>query len=408
MTATWPRTIATGSGISGLLLLLLALVLPISLPPRNVTVPARTAPTVGHAAPGAAGPGGHARAAAAAAGRTFYVAPNGRDSNRGTSPKRPWRTIGRVNRASLQPGDRVLFEGGATFSDDTLMPGYGYAVSGTSGDPIEFGSYGRGRARLTRGIWIGTDASHPDGPSHLTFERLALGPVQGFSGTGDYITLRGLNISHLVGAHSRQETGIATEGSHWMIENNRIYDTGDSGMLLGMDVNGPGEPAGGVDYLVSRNIVSHTGLDNGIPYPRHAIYVKVADARLYYNRLTYFHDDGISLRYRDATIRDNYIAHGGIGIAWYQYDSLPGTTELIGNTIAFTNHAAIFVCGVAESCRQPIESFVVRHNIVRSTRGKALNLQPTAGSYLVQANLGLGGTVVVPSQLPVELGSGLG
>src|SRR5438477_11152798 len=82
--------------------------------------------------------------------RTFYVAPNGSDSNPGTSPARPWRTVWRVDWAWLQPGDVVRFQGGARFSDTTLMPGQGFLASGTRGHPIVFTSYGRGQATLTQ------------------------------------------------------------------------------------------------------------------------------------------------------------------------------------------------------------------------------------------------------------------
>jgi hypothetical protein len=318
--------------------------------------------------------------------RTFYVAPYGQDSNGGTSPAHPWRTVARVDRALLQPGDRVLFAGGATFSDATLMPGEGFSASGTGAAPIVFGSYGSRMARLTRGVWLGTNSLYPRGPSHLTFQDLVLGPAQGFQGTGDYIKLINLRISHLLGPGSDQETGIATEGSHWVIDGNTISDTGDSGMLLGFGADSPGDPPGGEDYVINNNTVSHTGLDGRLPYPLHAIYLKVADARVSGNRLTYFHDDGVSLRYRDETVSGNYIAHGRIGIAWYQYDQHPGTTRVIGNTIAFTSSAAIFVCGVAESCIRPIESFIVEHNQLHKTKGDALNLQPTAGKYVIDEN----------------------
>jgi hypothetical protein len=321
--------------------------------------------------------------------RTFYVAPYGKDRNRGMSPAHPWRTVARVDRARLRPGDRVLFAGGATFSDAALMPGEGFSAVGTGAAPIVFGSYGNGLARLTRGIWLGTNSFYPRGPSHLTFEDLVLGPDKGFQGTGDYIKLINLHISHLLGPGSGQETGITTEGSHWVIDGNRISYTGDSGMLLGFSSGSPGDPPGGEDYVIDNNTVSHTGLDRRLSYPLHAIYVKVADARVSDNRLTYFHDDGISLRYRDETISDNYIAHGRIGIAWYQYDQQPGMTRVIHNTIAFTSSAAIFVCGVAESCTRPIESFIVEHNRLHKTKGEALNLQPTAGTYLIEANTGL-------------------
>ena len=340
---------------------------------------AGSVPVVGGSLGGGAAPG-------SPAGTVFYVAPDGRDSNRGTSPNRPWRTVARVNRARLRPGDRILFEGGCTFSDATLMPGFGFNASGTPDAPIVFGSYGSGRAQLSRGIWLGTDAAHPTGPSNLVFQDLRLGPAQGFQGTGDHIKLTGLSIGPLVPPQSSQETGIASEGSHWVIEDNTICDTGDSGMLLGFSAGAPGDPAGGTDYVVSHNTVTHTGLDPRFSYALHAIYLKVADATITENRLTYFHDDGVSLRYRDAIVSHNYIAHGAIGIAWYQYDAQPGMTRLIANTIAYTDEAGIFVCGVAEACDRPIESFIVKRNSIHSTGSRAMNLQPTSGTYLIQAN----------------------
>ncbi|MGH2870529.1 MAG: hypothetical protein ACRDNK_23540, partial [Solirubrobacteraceae bacterium] len=45
--------------------------------------------------------------AAPVSGRTFYVSVSGSDSNSGTSPGQAWQTVGRVNRASLAPGDGV-------------------------------------------------------------------------------------------------------------------------------------------------------------------------------------------------------------------------------------------------------------------------------------------------------------
>src|SRR5947209_3234428 len=90
---------------------------------------------------------------ASARSRTFYVARWGHNTRSGESPNRAWRSVDRVNKAHLHPGDRVLFEGGVTFSDDTLMPGWGTAVSGTRGRPVVFGSYGGGRAWLPKGIW---------------------------------------------------------------------------------------------------------------------------------------------------------------------------------------------------------------------------------------------------------------
>ena len=77
-------------------------------------------------------------AAGHAAAATFYVGANGNDANAGTSTTAPWRTVGKVNAVAFAPGDRVLFQGGETFSDATLMP----PTSGTAGSPITFGSFG--------------------------------------------------------------------------------------------------------------------------------------------------------------------------------------------------------------------------------------------------------------------------
>jgi hypothetical protein len=395
---TRPRAILIGAGIS-LVLLSLALGLStgklslpqISLFRHNASTPSGSGPRATAARRGSKPSRSHRRFI------TYYVSPEGRDSNRGSSPAHPWRTVARVDRAHLVAGDHVLFQGGSTFSDNTLMPGLGFEDSGASRDPIVFGSYGSGKATLTRGVWLGVNQSYPHGPSHLVFENLSLGPKEGFQGTGNYITLRHLTISGLLAAQTNSQVGISTEGSHWWIEDNTITDTGDSGMLLGFDSGRPGDPAGGEDYVVSGNVVSHTGLNPRLTYGLHAIYLKVANARISGNQLTYFRNDGISMRYRDAVVSHNYIAHGDIGIAWYQYDALPGKTRLIANTIAFTSTAAIFVCGVAQSCKRPIESFVLSHNRLTSIQGAAMNLQPTAGSYVLQANQDLQGHSLAPA-----------
>ena len=50
---------------------------------------------------------------------TFYVSPTGSDSASGTQSQ-PWRSVDRVSRAALQPGDQVLFKRGGTYSDVSL------------------------------------------------------------------------------------------------------------------------------------------------------------------------------------------------------------------------------------------------------------------------------------------------
>ncbi|NOY77797.1 MAG: right-handed parallel beta-helix repeat-containing protein, partial [Calditrichaeota bacterium] len=45
--------------------------------------------------------------------RTYFVdASHGKDSNSGLSPASPWKTVDKVSRFSLAPGDSVLFKRG--------------------------------------------------------------------------------------------------------------------------------------------------------------------------------------------------------------------------------------------------------------------------------------------------------
>jgi len=79
---------------------------------------------------------------------TYYVSPNGSDTNAGTSSTTAWRSIARVLQSiyTIQAGDRILFERGGTFRGELIMPG-----SGTSASPIEIGAYGSGAEPIISG-----------------------------------------------------------------------------------------------------------------------------------------------------------------------------------------------------------------------------------------------------------------
>ena len=66
----------------------------------------------------------------------LHVSPSGDDSGPG-SLQRPWRTLARATRADLEPGDRVLLEGGTTLSG-TLALDSGDA--GTAQTPVVVGT----------------------------------------------------------------------------------------------------------------------------------------------------------------------------------------------------------------------------------------------------------------------------
>ena len=83
----------------------------------------------------------------AAAQTSYFVdAVTGSDGNTGTSPSAPWKTISRVNSASLRPGDNVLFRRGQTWREQLLPPN-----SGSAGIPITFSAYGMGTLPIISG-----------------------------------------------------------------------------------------------------------------------------------------------------------------------------------------------------------------------------------------------------------------
>ncbi len=241
------------------------------------------------------------------------------------------------------------------------MPGWGQHASGSSGAPITFGSYGTGQATLTQGVWF-------NGDSNLTFEDLTLGSPSGMSGrglqgTGDNITVQNLTIGHAT-------LGIESVGDNWKIVDNTIFDTGDSGMLLGFNAGRPGDAPGGHSYLVTGNTITDTGMNSAYTYGTHGIYLKVANATVTNNTITNFHDDGISIRYRDNTVTGNHISNGPIGLAWFQYDNLPGTSAWNNNTLTAISNVGIFVCGTREGCRKAQESFSIKNNTIQTTAGQ--------------------------------------
>jgi hypothetical protein len=105
---------------------------------------------------------------------TYYVdSIDGADSNLGTSPASAWRTIARVNSATLKPGDAILFRRGQEWREQLVL-----SSSGEEGRPITYASYGRlgGKPRINGAdIYNGNHWGHEGGsvwskPNHLPFD----------------------------------------------------------------------------------------------------------------------------------------------------------------------------------------------------------------------------------------------
>ena len=98
----------------------------------------------------------------------YYVnGTTGCDSNPGTSPEQPFKTLAAVNALTLEPGDRVLLSRGCTFENQYLH----VSAQGTQEAPIVIGAYGEGtlphiKAQGT-GLWYQNYGQPLDNPNHV-------------------------------------------------------------------------------------------------------------------------------------------------------------------------------------------------------------------------------------------------
>ena len=74
-------------------------------------------------------------------GTTYYVSSSqGNDNNPGTSSGQAWRSLSKVERVTLQPGDKVLLRRGDTWNETLLLTD----IQGTEQNPIVMADFGSG------------------------------------------------------------------------------------------------------------------------------------------------------------------------------------------------------------------------------------------------------------------------
>lgn len=108
-------------------------------------------------------------------GTTYYVSSSkGDDSNDGTSESKPFKTLEKINKLTLKPGDQVLLEKGSVFNDQYLH----LKGSGSAEAPIKVSTYGEGNRPqiLTngQGLWELNYGKHLDNTNHKCTVRCPL------------------------------------------------------------------------------------------------------------------------------------------------------------------------------------------------------------------------------------------
>jgi len=166
---------------------------------------------------------------------TYYLdATDGDDSNAGTSPSHPWRTLAKATAAQLQPGERLLLKRGEAWTGKLAL-----SQSGIAGKAIVIGSYGTGPLPK---IQQGSDCVGLTG-SYMTVKELQVDNCgfAGFSIAGDSNTVRdSLMTGSVAGAYVKASASATRVLDSELRDNNKMSvntpapgdDSGAFGVLL--------------------------------------------------------------------------------------------------------------------------------------------------------------------------------
>ncbi len=174
---------------------------------------------------------------------TYYVSLGGNDMANGTTRQTPWRTVSRVNQATLSPGSCVVFEDSSTFPGK-LTIGPGDANGGAT--RVRIGTYITGDAQTaTRATLRGILILNVGG---VTIQDLRIAA----SGTG---VLHGIELSNTIG-FGDQRPGIT-------IERSDVSGFPLSGILIG-GKNTRDNTKSGFRNVVVQDVDSYSNGDAGV------------------------------------------------------------------------------------------------------------------------------------------------
>jgi len=282
---------------------------------------------------------------------TYYVdATGGNDSNNGLSNTTAWKTIAKVNAASFNPGDTILFKRGGTWRE-TLTPGQ----SGTSGNPITFGAYDTGANPIISGSDV--FASWTVEGSYW-YAASAANPYQVF-----------YDAARLVQVYAKGNLGA---GKWWWDSgNHRVYiGSTPSSHTLEVSQRDPVISGGGRSYIVYDSLTVKHAKYVGIDLTTNANHNTVQNCVIEYNYVMGIQNQADATKNVFNTFQDNEVRYqGGNGI-WsgtYTEDTLVRRNNVHHNCILndqnvpYGNH--LYTAGIkanTETCLR----LVVEYNYV--------------------------------------------
>jgi hypothetical protein len=180
----------------------------------------------------------------------YYVdSRGGNDANAGTTPEAAWKSLGKVNGTTFQPGDRILLKSSSVWRGQLWPKG-----SGAEGRPITVGMYGGGVKPVINGDGLFEDAVLLKNQEYWEIENLEItntGPQRAERravhvalenyGEAHHIYIRSLTIHDVNGVDNVKPNGGINYTSvgdkkpsrfvDLRIENNEIYHVDRSGIF---------------------------------------------------------------------------------------------------------------------------------------------------------------------------------
>jgi parallel beta-helix repeat protein len=306
------------------------------------------------------------------AGNSYYVSPQGRDSNDG-SVSHPWATMEYAD-ANIPAGATVIVEPGTyTWNKKIVLNSSGSASAHT--------------------VWLGRqDASAPR--PQLNDTTVDLG--------GSYVDFRGFEITR----PDTIDAGLrAVSGHDILLSDNYVHDVGTTGSACpdggGIDTNNPA-----YNVIIEKNIVTRTGIPfctlNGYPgTSNHGIYVGGHASIVRNNLVSGAAGYGITL-YHDVC--NNVIANNTV------FNNVSGGIEVAGES------GAVF-CAAGDNNTSVTNNLVVHngssasngHNAAGAITFSGAGSNNKAYNNLLSGNLSIGGAgadnIFVNGSSPVMSGN---
>ena len=307
---------------------------------------------------------------------TFYVSPTGSDSASGTQLQ-PWRSVDRVSRAALQPGDQVLFKRGGTYPGTLRIK-----ASGTSTARIVMSAYGTGELPTFTGGCVDLEGSWLD----LSLYRAKSCSWSGVGITGDHDrVLDGVSTDNVAGIYVRPGADHARIKRNQVVDNRRMSvntpggsdDSGAFGVLVRGDyatvswntING--HHAMSYDYGIDGAAVEIYGavgttVDHNYAADNNT-FSELGNSR---TRDTSYRYNVVTTRQDDAT----FLITRGAGSSWGPVTN----TYVAHNTVVLTGaHSQGFICHAG--CNTSV--LTMKANLISAVLKAGYADGPYAGGY---------------------------